>query len=328
MRRTAMYDDYSTHEQSRAGHADTELRSQLEYPDCPLCGGQESRSLLVGRDDWNPQGPAKELRFHIQRCNCCGACFTSPRFRERWKHVPFQGDYPFYERARARGADRPLTACKMQPFVRRARILQQAHPGPGSVLDLGMGDGAFLAVMRARGWSVSGIDNEPDVVAYARKQVGAESCSCGDIEEDPLPGGPFDAVTMWGVLQLVYRPVSLLEKVRRVLKPGGVICIGVSNFAGAGPRLFRDHWRGLGLPRHLLHFEPQTLRRVVKQAGYGVQRISFETPNWIVEPSVRAMLPLPRLVGSIVRRCFSVTLGLIGWTRLGDTMVLVARAQL
>jgi predicted TPR repeat methyltransferase len=195
------------------------------------------------------------------------------------------------------------------------------------LLDLGMGDGAFLMAMQSRGWSVSGVDNEPDVVAYARRQLKLEDCTAADAERDPLPQGPFDAVTMWGLLQLTYCPQAFLEKVRGVLAADGVVGIGVSNFGSAGARLFGRHWKGLGLPRHLIHFEPDSLQRLLERSGYEIVDLRFETPYWIAGASMQAMMPLPGLLGKVCRRSVAAMLGLMGRTRLGDTITAIARVS-
>ena len=301
------------------------LGAQLETPPCPLCGGAAGALVVAARDDWNPQGPAQGLVFQVRRCRVCGGCFTSPRFREEAKHLPFQGDYPFY--LRARSTRQAPDEAALAAFATRADRLQQAHPAPGRVLDLGMGDGAFLSLMRRRGWSVAGMDVEPDLVTFAQAHLDLAETWVGDAERDPLPEGPFDAVTLWGLLQLAYAPQALLEKIRAVLAPGGVVAIGVSNISGAGPRLFGPHWRGLGLPRHLVHYAPATLERLLDRAGFQVLSCAFATPYWMVAPSMQAALPLPGLLGKVSRRAAGALLGLLGRTSLGDTMTVVARVR-
>jgi SAM-dependent methyltransferase len=299
--------------------------SALEKPTCPFCQGEHAHTIFEGGDDWVPDGSARMLRFSVVRCDACRAHYTTPRFREAEKHLAFAGSYPFYQRAR-QNISAP-TEEDMQAFARRVNMVERFCPQPGNILDLGMGDGVFLAAMRRRGWQATGIDSEPDVVAYARRQLGLASCMVADAERDRLPEGPYDVVTMWGMLQLSYRPQLLLEKIRTTLTPDGIIAIGVSNIGSAGARLFRSHWRGLGLPRHLIHFDPASLRRLVEQAGYRPLVAAFETPYWITGPSVAAALPLPGLLGGLTRRCMHGILSLAGRTRLGDTMILLARVD-
>ena len=295
----------------------------LEHPPCPLCGSPVAQSMLQARDTWVADGVARAREFSVVRCRVCRACYTTPRFPEAAKRLGYVGSYPFYQRARQ--VLGPLTEAEMRAFDRRAQLIARLCPRPGRILDLGMGDGAFLALMRRRGWETTGVDAEPDVVAYARERLGLEACTVADVECDRLPAGPFDVVTMWGLLQLTYRPQRFLENVRTALSPDGVIAIGVSNIGSLGARLFGSHWRGLGLPRHLVHFDPDSLCRLVERSGYRPLALAFETPFWIVAPSVDAVLPLPGLLGGAARRCAWALLSLGSRTRLGETMTLLGQ---
>lgn len=294
----------------------------LEYPACPLCGETKARLALDGEDDWIPDGASKGLRFAVMRCDRCSVCYTSPRFTEVAKHLAFTGAYPFYERARR--ADAPPSEAEMRAFNRRVWDVTRAHPVPGTILDIGMGDGAFLASMRLRGWQVAGIDVEPSVVAYAQSQLGILDCSVADVERDPLPVGPFEAITLWGMFQLAYRPQPLLEKLRNSLAPGGILAIGLSNFDSAGAKVFRSRWRGLGLPRHLVHYDAASLRGLLERSGYRVVGMTFETPGWIVNGSMQATTQLPGLLGKAARYSARTALGWLGRTHWGDTVSVVA----
>lgn len=296
--------------------------SVFERPHCPSCGNTRGEVVLVAGDDWVDADYSGQ-RFAVVRCQICAHRYTSPRFKRSHKHLAFQGEYPFYSRARAarRGVSADLEAARA-PFHGRGERLFAAHPAPGRLLDVGAGDGFFGDVMRARGWEVVAVDNEADVVWHARERLGLEAYAL-DVEEDPLPPGPFDAVTLWGVLQLVYEPRALLEKVRQVLSPEGVLAIGVSNVRSAGASLFGARWRGLGLPRHLSHFTPETLTRLVSWCGFEVLGLAYETPRWIMSGSVDAAVPRP------VRRAAKAILypagHLLGKTSRADTLELYAR---
>jgi SAM-dependent methyltransferase len=295
----------------------------LECPPCPLCGSPAAKSILQARDSWVSDGVTRAQEFSVVRCEVCRACYTTPRFPEATKRLAYIGSYPFYQRARQ--VLGPPTEAEILAFDRRARQVARLCPRPGRILDIGMGDGAFLELMRRRGWETAGVDAEPDVVAYARERLGLEACTVADVECDRLPEGPFDVVTMWGLLQLTYHPQRLLENVRAALSPDGVIAIGVSNIGSLGARLFGSRWRGLGLPRHLVHFDQDSLCRLVERSGFRPLALAFETPFWIVAPSFDAVFPLPGLLGGAARRCAWALLSLGGRTRLGDTMTLLGQ---
>ncbi|WP_306601761.1 bifunctional 2-polyprenyl-6-hydroxyphenol methylase/3-demethylubiquinol 3-O-methyltransferase UbiG [Geothrix sp. 21YS21S-2] len=298
------------------------IEDALEHPSCPICGATEARALLLAGDDWIPDGPAREQRFCVMRCARCRARYTSPRFSEATKHLAFEGAYPFYERARK--AAGPPSPRETAAFLRRIELVTGVHPAPGRVLDLGMGDGLFLAAMRERGWDVEGVDIEPGVVAYARTHLGLPGCRVLDADREPFPPGPFDAVTLWGMFQLSYHPRELLEKIRPSLAPGGILAIGLSNIEGLGARLFGRHWRGLGLPRHLVHYTPGSLEALLVETGYRIQATAGETPDWIVDGSMNSACPLPGNLGRASRLAARSVLGWLGRGRLGDTFTVIA----
>jgi SAM-dependent methyltransferase len=213
----------------------------------------------------------------------------------------------------------------MDAFNSRIRRILRERRRSASILDVGMGDGVFLAALKQRGWEVTGIDIEPSVIAYAQSRLGIQNCMVADAERDCLPAGPFDVVTLWGMLQLAYRPEELLLRLKTILAPAAILAIGVSNIESAGARIFRSHWHGLGLPRHLIHFEPATMIELLGRTGYRVLGIYFETPGWIVNGSVNASLPLPWLLGKAARFTARSVLRCMGPTRWGDTFTVLAK---
>jgi SAM-dependent methyltransferase len=92
-------------------------------------------------------------------------------------------------------------------------------PQPGErILDLGCGDGAFTAMVAARGADLTGIDASPELVAAAqarsiRAQVGDGRALAFD--------GEFDAVVSNAALHWMGAPDRVLAGVGRALRPGG-----------------------------------------------------------------------------------------------------------
>lgn len=137
----------------------------------------------------------------------------------------------------------------------------------GRLLDVGCGDGRFLARMRDLGWEVEGVDFDPAAAARARER-GLEVRG-GTLEEAAYPDGRFDAVTLSHVVEHVFDPRALLSECRRVLAPGGRLVVVTPNARSWGHRLHGRHWRGLEPPRHIHVFTPEALVRLARKAGFG-----------------------------------------------------------
>ena len=94
---------------------------------------------------------------------------------------------------------------------------------PGRLLDLGCGRGEYLDAFAKLGHETSGIDISPIAAGFSP----SHSVALVDLERDPMPypAGSFDYVFSKSVVEHLHHPVTVLEKVRSVLKPGGIAVI-------------------------------------------------------------------------------------------------------
>ncbi|HET9208341.1 MAG TPA: methyltransferase domain-containing protein [Burkholderiaceae bacterium] len=107
----------------------------------------------------------------------------------------------------------------------------QLHEG-SAVLDVGCGHGASLPLLaQAVGASgrVAGIDASAAMVAAAQRRVAALGLAAevrhGDAHELPFDDGVFDAARIDRVLMFLRDPRKALAEVKRVVRPGGRICV-------------------------------------------------------------------------------------------------------
>jgi len=159
----------------------------------------------------------------------------------------------------------------------------------GRLLDVGCGNGQFLARMRELGWEVMGVEPDPEAVRIARERFGLEVVQ-GTLEEAGLSEGSFDVITMNHVIEHVPDPVATLSECRRLLRPGGKLIVVTPNTRSLGRRLFGEHWRGWEVPRHLFVFSPRSLRACAERAGLTVRRL------WTASKVARWMWVVSRLL--------------------------------
>lgn len=135
----------------------------------------------------------------------------------------------------------------------------------GDLLEVGCGNGNFLALMNRWGWAAEGVDFDQAAVDRAlRKGV---KVNRGDLESQRYPDSRFDVVFSSHVIEHVVDPAALVAESLRVLKPGGRCIVVTPNVHSWSHRLFGRHWRGLEPPRHLHLFTPQSLRNLVASGG-------------------------------------------------------------
>ena len=58
--------------------------------------------------------------------------------------------------------------------------------------------------------------------------------------------------------------------------------LAVPNFASLQARLGGEHWFHLDLPRHVFQFTPQTLTRLLRDAGFEIE--TCRTGQWEMDP--------------------------------------------
>jgi SAM-dependent methyltransferase len=236
---------------------------RMEKVACCLCGPVgEDRVLTV--QDWR-YGLSTDP-FAIVQCRGCGLSYLNPRPVAQ----DIGGFYPgnYYERRKRGGGAPPEPGARRvrdEALREQAALCGSVAPGArGRVLDVGCATGTFLAHMKNAGWDVRGIEPSREAAAWGAEALQIEIID-RPLPDAGLPAESFDVVTYWSSLEHVHDPLAYLRETRRVLRPGGRLVVLVPNFASPTVRWL--HW-GLDPPRHLYHFTPDTLGRLLRAAGF------------------------------------------------------------
>lgn len=240
------------------------VKVDWEETACLLCGRRRWASV-VEAPDVSPTG--RGLWFAVVQCQDCGLCFTNPRPSVRSIASFYPPSYPPHLQA-----PRTMTARAGRRLLRLLGAVdpagQATHQGARRLLDFGCGSGRFLVGARAHGWQTTGME-----VSVVAKRAAAETgvpVIQGTLPHADLEAGSFDVITMRHSLEHVHEPLETLRQAYRLLAPGGKILVVVPNIGGLPFRWFGRAWVGLDLPRHLTHFTPRTLRRMLACAGFEV----------------------------------------------------------
>lgn len=118
-----------------------------------------------------------------------------------------------------------------------AFIRRHAVP-PGTLLDLGCGDGTVLWLARRDGWAVKGVELYPEQTALVRDTLGLDVETSDIMSYDGRPM-TYDVVVLTHVLEHLPDPVAALRKIRELLKSGGVAVLEFPNIDAFDARLRR-----------------------------------------------------------------------------------------
>lgn len=244
---------------------------------CRICKGERWEFVLATPD---LRFAPDDAEYEIVRCRDCGVLATSARgeFVDPAGHYP--ADYGAFAGPAAGAARLASTARRHLPGLHHVALhrfawLADLPPGgPRRVLEVGCGSGKVaLALRDAQGWEAVGI--EPDAAAaQAARDRGLETHT-GSL--DDFPGGEnFDAVLFVHVLEHLEDPLSALRNARARLVEGGFVVVALPNVAGLERRLFGRSWDGWDVPRHVHHFAPAVLCRLLERAGFAPGRVRHE----------------------------------------------------
>ncbi|HYG22675.1 MAG TPA: class I SAM-dependent methyltransferase [Verrucomicrobiae bacterium] len=204
-------------------------------------------------------------RFEIVICPACGNTLTWPQPLDLSPYYPAS----YYGSASNSRFPAPVEILQRTLYRHRAGLVEQhCSEGKRKVLDVGCGRGLLLDAFRRRGWETEGTEFSDAAASYARAVLGL-NVHIGELSALQL-SEKFDAVTLWHVLEHVRDPSAILSEVNGLLKPGGVVLIGIPNFGGWEARLCRDKWFHLDVPRHLVHFPRGRLRQLLDENGFEV----------------------------------------------------------
>jgi SAM-dependent methyltransferase len=105
-------------------------------------------------------------------------------------------------------------------------VSQRTKPGP--LLDFGCNFGQFLAAARESGWCPTGF--EPNATAAEQARSKGFDVRCGwSLHEASFTEGYFAAITAIDVFYYVWLPIATIDDFYRLLRPGGVLAMRLTN---------------------------------------------------------------------------------------------------
>ncbi len=148
----------------------------------------------------------------------------------------------------------------------------------GRVLDVGCGTGAYSVELAKRGARTTGVDGSEGMLDWAAAKAAKERLHVNFVRADaqmlPFPDGHFDFVLSVGALCFAKDGEKALLEMRRVLKPGGRLVVGVLNKWSPWALLRRIK----GLFKKTIYqkakfISPPELESSLKRAGFEVKTL-------------------------------------------------------
>jgi SAM-dependent methyltransferase len=172
--------------------------------------------------------------------------------------------------AARRSLDPLLEPLRRVTDLDRGRFVAAIPPG-ARVLEVGAGDGRFLAHLASAGYRVSGIEPSAAACAQARARgVEIENVAIADARREPRSQ---DAVVVWHVLEHLDDPEAALRRLHEWLVAGGRVVVACPNLGSLQARIGGDAWFHQDVPRHRTHFTSAGLRLLLERTGFRIERV-------------------------------------------------------
>jgi SAM-dependent methyltransferase len=236
----------------------------LHYSNCALCNSTAISEVLKAKDH-----TVSGETFAIWECASCTARFTQdvPNAAEIGRY--YQSENYISHSNTKRGLVnklyhrvRTITLAQKRSLVKKATGLDI-----GNLLDIGAGTGLFVDAMRKAGWKVTGLEPGEEARRHAR-EMNIVLNDAADLFS--LAPASFNAITMWHVLEHVHDLHGYLSQIAKLLQPGGRLIIAVPNYTAADAKAYGANWAAYDVPRHLYHFSPAAMRKLLQQHGFSL----------------------------------------------------------
>lgn len=220
--------------------------------------------------------------------------------------------------------------------------LLRAFPPPGTVLDVGAGNGFVTAALRDAGFDAIAV--EPGLAgARNARSRGLKPVLCATLKDAGFPERSIPAAALFDVVEHVSDDRRFLSEVWRLLRPGGMLYVTVPSYSWLWSR--EDESAG-----HYRRYRLGRLIEMLRQAGFETlfgthifallpvpvfflrvlpTRLGFRTADSL-RRTVREHRKLPGVSGRLIEKLFEWELGQIRRgrpVRFGASCMVAARVS-
>lgn len=337
-------------------------RGQLEsVTDCPACGSKARTGLNLTRRDNEAAMPDV---WHMVQCADCKSIWPDPRpdaislpraYDDYYTHNIEEDEVPqqagtglawrlihgylnqrFNMRRHPASSLGYATFMLIEPWRLKldyyGRHLTHSRVGtPGTLLDIGCGNGAFLARAKDMGWQVQGCEVDPKAVAACRS-IDLDVIE-GDAFAAQLNENSFDVITMSHVIEHVHDQPALLQRSFDLLRPGGWLWLACPNPQSIGLHVFGKSWHALHPPYHLCIPSKAVLASWLSKVGFdeinSLRRGSHVKNVWRISQTIaqRESIAYPNSKSLFALRLLANVIATVSSKHAEETVLLARKPE-
>ena len=236
---------------------------------CPICESKNTKQILTAKDHL-----VSGDTFNIEHCSECGFRFTNPRPDDDQLGKYYDSEeYVSHADEGNNLVNKLYKIARSLTLKSKLKLINKIGKDK-QLLDVGCGTAHFLAYCQQAGWEVSGV--EPNELARAQAEEKSNIHIHKDLSE--IESGNYSVITLWHVLEHLPNLAQTITQLKTLLAPGGRIILAVPNYEAYEEKSFKEHWAAYDVPRHLHHFNQNSLGKLMQKYGLNI----VETyPMWL-----------------------------------------------
>lgn len=246
-------------------HINTVRLMQLEsIKTCPVCQKEELATFLTCKDYL-----VSQQNFTIQACLSCGFKLTNPRPDGTSIGQFYKSDQYVSHNDESKGLINKLYRLVRQYTLKsKLKLINNLNQGTGRLLDIGCGTGSFLEAANKEGWQIAGVEPDSDARTLSAQRL---KIRVGEDIEEIDTNNSFNIITLWHVLEHIPTLDQTLQNIRQRLAPNGTLILALPNNASWDAQRYQEYWAAYDVPRHLHHFEPDTITKLLLRHGFRLE---------------------------------------------------------
>ncbi len=240
------------------------VNSDHEKINCPFCNSMEATVYRNSAD--------------IVKCNNCDTIYLRTRLKKEKMYELYQSYADGDSHMSIPSSEEEVKSSGLRRDYFMDEILEFVEPN-GNFLDIGCGWGAFLDNAKSRGFSPRGIEMTRKCVSFANEKLNIKVTN-DQFEDTHFDDESLSVVSMNHVFEHLPYPLDALNKLFRVLKPGGMFCGIVPNIESYVSKQLTEEWYWLDPNFHYVHYSPKTIKKQLENAGFIVERLYTITGDY------------------------------------------------
>lgn len=261
------------------------------FKKCIICGSEDKEKLPFDEHYY------KDKFYPLVKCLNCGLFYRS--LQPDKKIIQKLYEDPFYFDSEYRGGVENSYVENEKTYLKEAkRFIKKIkkYKRSGKLLEIGCAGGYFLKAARKAGYDVMGVEISKEMCDFANNRLRLKVLN-GFFEDIDFGSEKFDIIYGAHVLEHMFNPLDSLKKIKKMLKPDGILVIEVPatfNYSMIGVllggfKVFKNALKGKikfdkkffwyipqkfetkkSPPYHLFEFTPKTIRNLFRKAELNI----------------------------------------------------------